>query len=393
MSARAFSSKLGCPRGGEMNALPGDGHKNDLAAWIDNLAFHSEAADKIAASGASAIPALRDYLRGDPRVIPHARCFAVAMLARVQSADAIAILRDVLSRNRLRDLKPVYREAEYVVKNDVVHALAQRAYPELGQDIVSGISERLPAAIQEAARLCLVDLAPKIAHLLDDDVLAEPAGEALVDLAHVESASGVRVALVAQLQTWLRQSATSLRSRIGAMRMLAVLARTGIFHRDRPFIERGLTDPHPLIQSAAALVLWRLQGDQDLADLLVRGVLAHDRWLSSACTDELLKLTFPIARWTLPALHRRAEPDIYGLLHRPPTERCRRLIMVMLEKATDSASSMRDALACESFLLIDAIAHGPAPSPELAKALLEVDDVSVREAARRILSRPRYPTA
>jgi hypothetical protein len=51
---------------------------------------------------------------------------------------------------------------------------------------------------------------------------------------------------------------------------------------------------------------------------------------------------------------------------------------------------MKAALACNSFPLIDALDHGPSPSPELVQTLVEVDDVRVRDAVRRIVSGPEY---
>lgn len=279
---------------------------NRMAAWIDDLAGHGEAADTIAALGEAAIPALAAYLAGDPQAIPQARCFAVAMLGRLRTGTATAALREVLRAHPLKSLAPLYAESEYVVKSDVLDALALRSYPELHDDIAFGVDERLCAAVAAAGRLGLSALADVLVGLLDDDVLADDAIASLTVLGQSSSR-----AIMMRLDAWLLEAELSARQRLALIRALRVLHRIdGAF--DSLVITRALKAPHPALRAAAALLIWPARRDPAVVESLLHGAIGVDRELAGDCRVALEQAGADIQEQARRALRRNAEPDLYG---------------------------------------------------------------------------------
>lgn len=352
--------------------------KCPVAAWIDDIAGHAQATEAIAGMGDCAIGAIADYLRASPQVIPQPRCFAVAMLVRLDAAEATGALREVLRNHPLRELAPQLAYAEYVVKNDAMQALLARGYPELAVDVAFGIQERLPAAVRGVAQLNLSPLAPALVVLLDDDVLADTVSQVLTGLG--TSASN---ALLARLDGWLWQSPYSARLRLATIRGLLVLARIGapVDSESKRILGRALHDPHPLVQAAGALVLWPLQHGDDLVAELVRGALGHDQVLASACCVALAQTGSALLRPAMRAVQRDAEPDLYGYTHAPADDQRRWLVARMIERAVTLNATLRETLSCDQEVLTDAISHGHSLSIGTLRKLLEDDDTRIRVAA------------
>lgn len=280
-----------------------------VAGWVDDLAGHERSERAIAALGDTAIPALHEYLARGPQVVPQARCFAVAMLARLHARAATGALREVLRMHPLKSLAPPYAESEYVVKSDALEALAARDYPERADDIAFGIDERLRVAVVAAGRLRLHELANALVDVLGDDVLAEAAMESLVAIGQ-----GAGAAIVPRLDAWLSAAALSARRRLALVRALRVLHHTQV-QPEALVMRRALADEHPAVAGAAALVATPVRRDAEVIDALLHGALGFDPGLADDCRGALDDagpgITAPAER----ALARNAEPDLYGTLH------------------------------------------------------------------------------
>lgn len=277
-----------------------------VADLIDDIAGRAEAADAIAAMHEAAIPGIRAYLACGPQVVPQARCFAVAMLARLQAPAATQGLREVLRANRLHSLSPQFAESEYVVKSDALEALATRADDTLADDVVFGISERLRVAVGIAGRLQLADVAMQLMDFLNDDVLAETAMDAL-------TAMGTQVAdtIVPRLDAWLTEAEYSSRRRLAVIRALRVMHRVHAVGTQRTF-QQASNDEHAAVRAARALLTLPDHRDATAIDNLVRGAVGFDWGLADDCRAALAgvgpEAFAPVQR----ALQRNAEPDLYG---------------------------------------------------------------------------------
>ena len=286
------------------------GHKalaERIAEWIDGLADRAAAAEAIAALGEAAVPGLREYLRLGPEVIPQPRCFAVAMLARLRGEAATEALRVTLRGNGFHGLPPQLAESEYVVKNTAMEALAVRDYPLLADDVAFGIGERLRAAIVAAGRLRCASQAGVLLRLLDDDVLAESAADALAAL----GADAVSAAVQERVDAWLTEAELTARARLAAIRALRVL-RAVHGALAEASLARALHAKHPAVRAAAALLAWPRRRDDAIIDPLMRGALGFDRALADDCRVALQADAVAAHAAAQAALRRNAEPGLYG---------------------------------------------------------------------------------
>lgn len=292
--------------------MPPDGQNNltcQIAALIDQIAGHAEAADAIAAMGGAAIPGIRAYLARGPQAVPQPRCFAVAMLARLHVTAATQVLREVLHANPLHSLPPPFAESEYVVKSDALLALAAREDGELADDVAFGISERLRVAAGIAGRFKLADLATPLVDFLDDDVLAEMAMDALGTM------GPNAVAVIApRLDAWLTEAGFSARRRLAVIRALRVMHRlcaTGTKH----VIQHALDDEHPAVRAAGALLAWPARRDEVAIESLVHGAVGFDRGLADDCRQAMVGAGAELVEPAQRVLQRNIEPDLYGDEH------------------------------------------------------------------------------
>ncbi len=277
-----------------------------IARWADSPAEHAQAAEALAEWGEHAIPGLRDYLRRGPQVIPQPRCFAVAMLARLHATAATECLRSVLREHPLKSLPPAFAEAEYVVKSGALNALCARSYEALVDDVAFGIGERLRIAVEAAGRLRLVAAGTQLVDFLDDDVLADTAMDALGLMG-----SGAAAAIAPRLDAWLSEAAFSARRRLAVVRAFRIMQRVHAAGMQR-VIQHALADEHAGVRAVGALLAWPARRDATVMDGLVRGAVGFDRGLADDCRAALagagMELVEPVQR----ALHRDAEPDLYG---------------------------------------------------------------------------------
>lgn len=277
-----------------------------IFAAVDNLAAQTATEKWLAQLGVAAIAPLSAYLDQSPASIPQARCFAVAMLARLPGEEVTRALRRHLHAHLLASLEPVQAQAEFVVKNDLVTALAQRRYPELARDLGFALDhERLPAAARAVGQLHMIALATTLATLLDDDTLAAPASRALLELGE----SGWQ-SLLAALQVRLETRQDHPGNHRALVRVLLALGHAA----QAPELTRlvaALRYPHSQVRAAAALLAWRVRPKPGLRRALLHGALAGDAELSLACRSVLEHCDWPeyAARC---CLRRGWERDVYG---------------------------------------------------------------------------------
>lgn len=250
------------------------------------------------------------------------------MLARMQSSMAREGLRDVLHDTPWRQLPSSRREAEYQVKDVVIRHLITRDYPERFADAIYAASvERLPSAVAAAGLLGLSSLAPVLVSMLKDDVLERAAADSLESLGEYG-----RAAMLQALPVLFEEAGSRVHSRLAVVRALLVLQR---MHACLPpwVLSRALADGHPAIRAAAAL----FDDPQDNIHRaeLTRGALGDCVSLAVLCRERL-HFGPGLADAAREALHRNAEPDIYGNVHPLPRDAIRWLTMNMAEVGTGS---------------------------------------------------------
>jgi len=283
-------------------------HGAEVIAWLDDLANPIVAIEEIQALGHDAVPALDAYLARAPQTVPQARSLAVQLLARQGGDEALEYLRKALYRQPLDSLIPEVRQAEFVVKNDILHELVQHSYPQSYDDIDYALrSLRLPEAVTAVATLRLNASAPVLVGMLDDEVLAGKVASTLQALG--PEVDGV---LLEYLQRWLPGAVEDTRMRLAAIRTLLVLQARGS-RLSGPLARRLGGMSHPWMQAVAALFD---TSRPDRASVLVRGALADDGPLAEACKHAYIQLADPLRfAALLAALLRNAEADAYGCTH------------------------------------------------------------------------------
>ena len=300
--ADATSSDAGAPA-----AIPvAQSSSAHIIEWCRDLAGHAQHEPRIAALGIAAIPGLRAVLDAPPEAVNAARLFAVAMLARIDNAAARTALRSVLYHPPLTSLQPQVAEAERVVKAAALHALAARDYPERGDDIAWALQvPRLVEAAHLAGTLRLHSVAAALARMLDDDVLARPAADALHAMPQA-----VPDALRAPLRSWLAR--VDARARLATVRALLLLADLG--QCPAPALWRAAwRAAHPAPRAAAAVCAWARCPRTALLPRLLEGALLQDAALAAACREALVGVPdWPLALLRTGLRCARGMPDMYG---------------------------------------------------------------------------------
>jgi hypothetical protein len=311
-----------------------------VAGWIDDLAAHEQATERIMAMGLAAVEPLADYLRRGPQAISQPRVLAVRMLARLHDARVPGLLRRLLHDHPLHGLPPHLAESEYRVKDAAVEALALTQGCATAEDVLFAIRhERLPAAVRAAGFLRLTSLAPALAGLLADDVLAEPAATALSAL-RPESVAIVE----AHIRAWLDAETDTARTRLGLVRGFAWLA-TGPAARDDTLQRQGLRHPCAAVRAAAALAM-REGAAEPVVQALAHGVLGRDGLLALACRDRLRHIGPALFEPAMDALCADAEPDVYGNLHPADGNARRWLLRQVLRQAVVNPERLRYIVSC-----------------------------------------------
>lgn len=323
-----------------------------IFAAVDNLAAQAAAEKWLASLGEATIASLSAYLDQAPAPIPQARCFAVAMLARLPGEEVTRVLHRHLHAHLLASLEPVQAQAEFVVKNDLVTALAQRRYPELARDLGFALDhERLPAAARAAGQLKMTALSPALATLLDDDTLAAPATQALLELGE----SG-RQSLLAVLHMRLEIQHPNPGNHRALIHVLLALGRASQAP-DSTSVAAALCYPQPLVRAAAALLAWRVRPKPGLRRALLYGALAGNAELSVACRRVLENCDWPghTALW---CLRRGWVKDIYGDRAPLSPQACAWLLFHCLHTATEPSSVVGQLPAEPGGVLHRALASG-----------------------------------
>ncbi len=311
--AEITSSDAGAPAAIPAARLP----SARIVEWCRDLAGHVQHEPHIAALGAAAIPGLRMVLDARPEAVNAARLFAVTMLARIDHAAACTALRSVLYHPPLTSLQPQVAEAERVVKAAALRALAARDYPERGDDIAWALQvPRLVEAAHLAGTLRLYSMAAALARMLDDDVLAQPAIDALHAMPQA-----VPDALRAPLRSWLARA--DARARLATVRALLLLGELG--QCPAPTLWRAAwRAAHPAPRAAAAVCAWARCPRNALLPRLLEGALLQDAALAPACREALASVPdWPLALLRVGLRCARGVPDMYGDLQ--PLARADRL--------------------------------------------------------------------
>jgi hypothetical protein len=325
--------------------------RRQVFAAVDNLAAHPAAEKWLAGLGATAIGPLSAYLEQPPAPIPQARCFAVAMLARLPGEAATHALRKALHAYPLASLAPAAAQAEFVVKNDAIAALAKRRYPELEHDLGFALDhERLPAAAHAVAELRLTILSATLATLFDDDTLAAPAAQALLEL----GAPGTQ-SLLAALQARLEAPHENVNNRRALLRLLLALGHAPQLP-DMAWLAAALRYPSPQVRAAAARIAWNICPRPGLRRALLHGVLSNDDELAAACRTALDDCDWPEYAAVSCLRHGREKnlygdpvsiaPEAYAWLLRHSLRAAAQSLRVVRQLPSDSGSALHQALAC-----------------------------------------------
>ncbi|MEO7067257.1 MAG: hypothetical protein ABI114_10145 [Rhodanobacter sp.] len=325
-----------------------------VEGWIDDLAAHEQATERIMAMGTAAREPLLHYLQRGPQLVSQPRVFAVKMLARLHDVRVPETLRTLLYEHPLHHLSAPLAEAEYRVKDAVVEAMVLTQACATPADIAFAVqSERLPAAVYAAGTMHLASLGSTLAELLTDDVLAAPAATALSNL---QPASVT--AVMQALHAWLSPKAETTRTRLGLIRGFSWLATTSTMC-ERALQEQGLQHASTLVRAAAALSMYN-DVTMPVVSALAHGVLGSDALLALACRSRLQKMGEPLFEPIIDALRANIEEDVYGNRH-PAEAGARRWLLIHLLRQT--------VMDTERFQQISA----DVPADELAAALYRLN--------------------
>lgn len=297
------------------------------------------------------------------------------MLARLESANVTAALRAVLHDHPLAGLGPSEAQAEYVVKNDVITALARRKYADLAADTGFALEhERLPAAAVAAGKLQLISLAATLASMLDDDVMAAAAADALLMLVRAGAD-----ALLATLQARLERPQDDVRNRLALIRVLLTL---GFMQRTPPltWLARALRQAHPSVRAAAAWVAWKITPRPSLLRALLHGVLTPMYQLSAVCREVFDAAEFPILA-VVTCLRRGWELDVYDVRIPIDVHTCAWIIEHTLTAAEDTRATIRILEEQAGDALQQVLAQGAIRNFGTLKSLLKYGDMHLRAAA------------
>ena len=353
----------------------------DLAqveSWLDGLAAHQQATERIMAMGSAALEPLLHYLERGPQLVSQPRVFAVTMLARLHDPRVPHVLRRLLHDHLLHGLPALLAESEYWVKDAVVEAMVYTQACATMEDIAFAMqSERLPAAVHAAGVLHLSLLAPALAGLLTDDVLAASAAVALSAL-QPESVAAVTESVRSWLDT--NSDTTPTRRCFGWMAAISAACESALQ-------ERGMQQPSTLVRAAAALSMHDARATPVVA-ALVHGALGSDVMLALAGRQGLQDVDEMLFDPAMNALCGNSEPDIYGNLHPAEAEARQSLLLQLLQQTTMNA---------ERFLQVNAgvpvdefaacLCHWDTPRIETLKLAPQHGDTHVRIASAIALGR------
>lgn len=350
----------------------------DIRTLVSDISRQNTAASIILGQDRQAVPALSRFLDGTAESIPHARRFAVQMLAAIAGGEATVALRRALHRHDLDALPPVLAHSEWLVKNAAFAALAEREGRAIVKEMDYGLHvARLSAAAKAAGRFKLVERIPCLVHLLSDDVLSRPAQDGL-------SAFGA-TAVPALLET-LAVNEDDIASLKRARAALDLLGGCGSQGELRP-VGALLMHSRPALAAAAGLALIRAgtaPAAADLATALVRGCLLTEAVLAGRCLEALQRLPpRPLVEAARTVLTERTVQDMYGDPCIVSNAAHARVAARILRRPDVDAAPMVAELPGE--VLVTALRGlAAAPSAATATALRRHRYAGVREAFERL---------
>ena len=350
--------------------------------WIDDLSAPERSTERIMAMGNAALEPLLHYLQREPQLVSQPREFAVKMLTRLHDVRVPDALRTLLHEHPLHHLSATLAESEYRVKDVVVEAMVFTQACATMADIVFAVqSERLPAAVRAAGTMHLASLAPTLAELLTDDVLAAPAAAALSDLQPESAAAVMEV-----LRAWLNTNADTTRTRLGLIRGFSWLATTSTMG-ERALQEQGLQHPSVLVGAAAALSMRNLV-TTPVVSALVHGALGSDALLVLACRNRLQEIGETVFEPIMDALRENAGADVYGNRHPADVDARRWLLLTLLQHTSMDTERFRKITAgVPADELAAALCRLDAPRIETLQHAMRHRDARVRIASIIALSR------
>lgn len=362
-----------------MNCMHRDGV--DIYDLVDDISRHKVAAPLILAEGVGTVPALSSYLEGPPRSVPHARLFAVSMLAVIPGTEATVALRRALHRHDLRTLSPAVADSEWLVQNAAFAALVQRLGPEIATEIDYGLyTARLPAAADAVGRFALAAHIPALIEALGDDILGEPARAAIVQ-------SGVVVAPL--LTETLKRHDTDVSSLKRAIAAVDILSQFSIDESVDP-LEKLLSGTHPALAGTAALALLKQRTNDPpptLVAALTRGTLLPNAALAERCLDVLDTLPpHALLDAASSALAVEYLPDLYDV-PRSVTEPARARLLARILRRSDIDATQIIERASDYALLAALRQLRASPSEASVDTLNRHPSSRVRETTVRIISR------
>jgi len=347
---------------------------HEVRQWIDDFGRREWVTEQVVALGGQAIMPLRRYLAGGAQTIPQGRLFAVAMLARLSSSEALAGLREVLHGAALADLPFCKQDAERQVKDAVIQALAKRSFSCKVADLMYAVAhEHLPSAVVLAGEQGIVELAPVLVAMLKDDVLERAAAYALEQFGDVG-----RNVVLSTLAAWFEGARTNVRDRLGVVRALMLLQET---LGDIPswVSVRARGDTHPAIRAAGALLTDRGPGH---VAMLVRGGISDYAPLAMACRERLIGYDEEFVPAAIDALTRNREPDMYGNQHALARSEVQWLGTECLKRAAVSSVALSGVLTdMREDALIATLTCATPVSMEVLQALSTHTSALVRQTA------------
>ncbi|MGH8126874.1 MAG: hypothetical protein ACRETC_00700 [Gammaproteobacteria bacterium] len=352
----------------------------DIYGLVDDISRHDVAAPLILAENVGAVPALSSYLDSPPRSVPHARLFAVSMLAAIPGTQATVALRRALQRHDLHTLSPAVEDSEWLVQNAVFAALIQRLGPEIATEIDYGLYKaRLPAAADAVGQFALTAHIPALIEALSDDILGEPARAAIAQLG---------VLVVPLLIEALKRHDTDVSSLKRAIAAADILSQFSTDESVDP-LEKLLSGAHPALSGAAALALFEQRANDPPPPLVVAltcGTLLPNAALAERCLDVLDTLP---PRALLDAASSALALEYMPNLYDVPcsvTELARaRLLASLLRRSDIDATQIIERAS--DFVLLAALRKLKVPPSEAGiDALNRHPNSRVRKAAARIVS-------
>ena len=355
----------------------------DITRLVDDISRHGTAAPIILAAGAGAVPALAGYLDGPPRSVPHARLFAVSMLAAIAGTESTVALRRALHRHALDAFPPAVAEAEWLVKNAAFEALTKRLGPAIADEIDYGLhTARLPAAVAAVGQFGLSEHIPTLVAALADDILGEPARRALACCGSAAAAP-------------LREVLADCGADVGAFKR-AIAATDLLAHlppgASTDALEQLLADnTHPALGAAAALALLDLRANTAtarLATALTRGALLSEPALAERCLERLDVLPpRDLAAAANDALSLEYLPDLYGNPQTVSTRARASLLACLLQHAGVDTPDV--AKRAPERVLLGALRQlGTLPDASISRMLERHANPRIREAVRHFAACP-----